>query len=186
MPVMADSADVAFYERIKAKVEKDARVHVAKTELTKKILKATGLKMAPINQRLLAIYSDSILQKKKIPVFAGLDNKTVLFTMPKKKIYISDWGNYLSTIRDMPSLSEGKTHQQLLQQYREIVATDYYRAHLEEYNPEFARQLKEFKEGNMLFEIMQRNIWDKANADTAGLIAHIIFSIAYGNVNAVI
>jgi peptidyl-prolyl cis-trans isomerase SurA len=172
LPVMADSADAAFYDRIKAKVEKDARVKVAKTELTKKILKATGIKMAPVNQRFLAIYTDSILQRKNMPVLAGLDNNTPLFIMPREKIFISDWGNYLSSIRDMPTLSEGKTQQQLLQQFKEMVATDYYRAHLEEYNAEFARQLKEFKEGNMLFEIMQRNIWDKANTDTAGLIAH--------------
>ena len=171
IPVPVDSTDAAYYDRVKEKVEKDPRLHLSKTELTKKILKATGIKMAPVNQKLLAIYSDSILQKKKIPTLPGIDNKTALFIMPKEKIYVSDWANYLSNIRDMPTLSEGKTQQQLLQQFKEMVATDYYRNHLEEYNPGFARQLKEFKEGNMLFEIMQRNIWDKANADSAGLMA---------------
>ena len=46
---------------------------------------------------------------------------------------------------------------------------EYYRNHLEEYNKEFALQLKEFKEGNLLFEIMQRQVWDKASVDSAGL-----------------
>ena len=41
--------------------------------------------------------------------------------------------------------------------------------HLEEFNAEFAAQVQEFKEGNLLFEVMQRNVWDKATADTAGL-----------------
>src|SRR5206468_1681464 len=45
----------------------------------------------------------------------------------------------------------------------------YYRNHLEEYNKDFAFQLAEFKEGNLLFEIMQRKIWDKASTDSAGL-----------------
>jgi peptidyl-prolyl cis-trans isomerase SurA len=51
----------------------------------------------------------------------------------------------------------------------ERVALEYYRNHLEEYNRDFAFQLTEFKEGNLLFEIMQRKIWDKASADSAGL-----------------
>ena len=92
--------------------------------------------------------------------------------MPKEKIIVADWVKYLSDVRDVPALSEGKTYRQLFEQFKISVATDYYRNHLEDYNPEFARQLKEFKEGNMLFEIMQRNIWDKANADTAGMRKH--------------
>jgi peptidyl-prolyl cis-trans isomerase SurA len=49
------------------------------------------------------------------------------------------------------------------------MAQDYYRNHLEDYSPDFAFQLTEFKEGNLLFEIMQRKIWDKASVDSAGL-----------------
>jgi len=45
---------------------------------------------------------------------------------------------------------------------------DYYRNHLEQYSKDFAFQLNEFKEGNLLFEIMQRKIWDKASTDSAG------------------
>lgn len=46
---------------------------------------------------------------------------------------------------------------------------DYYRNHLENYNAEFAGQLKEFREGNLLFTIMQQKVWDAAANDSAGL-----------------
>jgi peptidyl-prolyl cis-trans isomerase SurA len=46
---------------------------------------------------------------------------------------------------------------------------EYYRKHLEEFNSEFKFQMQEFKEGNMLFEIMERNVWTKAANDSAGL-----------------
>jgi peptidyl-prolyl cis-trans isomerase SurA len=72
-------------------------------------------------------------------------------------------------MRNTPSLSAGKTLPQLLEQYKEQVALEYYRRHLETYNKDFARQVQEFREGNMLFEIMQRNVWDKASTDTSGL-----------------
>lgn len=57
----------------------------------------------------------------------------------------------------------------MLRDFTEVSAFDYYRQHLEEFNKDFKDQLNEFKEGNLLFEIMQRNIWDPASIDSAGL-----------------
>lgn len=48
-------------------------------------------------------------------------------------------------------------------------AMRYYIANMEEYDPEFKYQLEEFREGNLLFEVMEREIWTKANNDSVGL-----------------
>lgn len=48
-------------------------------------------------------------------------------------------------------------------------AIEYYRNHLELYNSEFAEQLNEFKQGNLLFGIMQEKVWDAASEDSNGL-----------------
>ncbi len=48
-------------------------------------------------------------------------------------------------------------------------AFEYYKQHLEKYNAAFAAQVNEFREGNLLFEIMQRKIWNRSAADSAGL-----------------
>lgn len=69
-------------------------------------------------------------------------------------------------------MKAGKTNQQLYDQFVETSVFDYYRNHLEEYNREFGWQLNEFKEGNLLFEIMQRKIWDVAAVDSAGLVKY--------------
>jgi peptidyl-prolyl cis-trans isomerase SurA len=50
--------------------------------------------------------------------------------------------------------------QQVMQEYRD---------HLEQYNPAFASQLAEFREGTLLFEAMQQQVWDRAAADEDGL-----------------
>ena len=47
---------------------------------------------------------------------------------------------------------------------------DYYRDHLEDYNAEFAAQLNEFRQGNLLFAVMQQKIWDRAGSDSVGLL----------------
>lgn len=41
--------------------------------------------------------------------------------------------------------------------------------HLAELNPDYASQIKDFKEGNLLFEIMDKKVWGKAVSDTKGL-----------------
>lgn len=41
--------------------------------------------------------------------------------------------------------------------------------HLAELNPLYAEQIKDFKEGNLLFEIMEKKIWSKSSNDIAGL-----------------
>ena len=45
----------------------------------------------------------------------------------------------------------------------------FYRDHLENYQPEFGAQMKEFSEGNLLFTIMQQKVWNAASSDTNGL-----------------
>jgi len=46
---------------------------------------------------------------------------------------------------------------------------EYYRRHLENYNAEFAEQFKEFREGNLLFGVMQTKVWDAATDDSVAL-----------------
>lgn len=46
---------------------------------------------------------------------------------------------------------------------------EYYRDHLENYNRDFGIQMNEFREGNLLFGIMQQKVWDAATTDSAGL-----------------
>ena len=52
--------------------------------------------------------------------------------------------------------------------YNEEQVLKLYRDSLEKYNPDFAAQLKDVKEGNLLFEIMQTKIWSKAANDSIG------------------
>ena len=40
---------------------------------------------------------------------------------------------------------------------------------MEEFNPAFKAQIEEFKEGNLFFEIMQREIWNPSRNDTVAL-----------------
>jgi peptidyl-prolyl cis-trans isomerase SurA len=168
-PAVADTANTQLRDDYKQRIIQSDRMQVSQKMLLKKVMQTTGFKKNTINEQHLFIIADSILQNKRFPVFADINAKTPLFSFAKKTITVKDFQANLETIRSYENMKAGRTNQQLFDEFIEVSAFDYYRQHLEEYNKEFAYQLNEFKEGNLLFEIMQRNIWDPASIDSAGL-----------------
>lgn len=49
---------------------------------------------------------------------------------------------------------------------------NYFKSHLEETNKEFAIIYQEYKDGLLLFELLQKNIWEKSEKDTIGLLKY--------------
>jgi peptidyl-prolyl cis-trans isomerase SurA len=92
-----------------------------------------------------------------------------LFQFSDKKILISDWIAYRKSLSSSPNLISGKSNKDILDAYRQLLAFEYYKQHLDRYNAAYAEQVAEFQDGNLLFEIMQRQVWNRAGADSAGL-----------------
>jgi peptidyl-prolyl cis-trans isomerase SurA len=168
-PVNSDKNNKEAMSQLKQAVQADKRILLAKQILARKLMKMLGYKMAVFNETAFLSYADSVYANKKPKQLPAMDDKTLLFSFPRQKLTAADFAKYISSILNAPDMLRGKSTPQLLQQYAETAAMEYYRNHLEEYNKEFASQLKEFKDGNLLFEIMQRRVWDKAAADSAGL-----------------
>lgn len=169
IPVNADKKNTAAMALLKQAVQADKRIEVAKQLLAQRVMKTAGYKTAVFNEKQLQLYADSIYAGKKPAQSPAFNDKTLLFSFPQQKVTAADFGKYINSAKYSPELMRGKSTNALLQQYAETVAMEYYRNRLENYNKEFASQLKEFKDGNLLFEIMQRQVWDKAAADSAGL-----------------
>ncbi|HLY71079.1 MAG TPA: peptidylprolyl isomerase [Puia sp.] len=166
---LSATANKPTMDGLKQLVLADPRVNVSKKILLQKILAETNLKRAAVDENSLWIITDSALRNKTIQSLNGIDNKTLLFSFPKKNILVADWLGYVKTARNIPAISSGKTYKEVYEQYLETTVFEYYRNHLEDFNKDFAFQLNEFKEGNMLFEIMQRKIWNLASLDSIGL-----------------
>jgi peptidyl-prolyl cis-trans isomerase SurA len=162
-------ADQKTLDELKERVKADPRVAVSKKQMMETILKRTAFKEdIPAGSRLWD-YTDSMLQNKKPAVNAGFQDQSVLFEFSNKKYLVIDWITYRKSLKSVPSLTNGKTNAELLDLYREAVAFEYYKEHLEKYNPAFAEQVNEFRDGNLLFEIMQRQVWNRASSDSTGL-----------------
>jgi peptidyl-prolyl cis-trans isomerase SurA len=82
---------------------------------------------------------------------------------------VNDFINYAQAWRFKPDGSGAKPFKQVMDEFVRHVGEEYYRSHLEDFNPEFRNQMSEFKDGNLFFEIMQREVWGKAQTDSVAL-----------------
>jgi peptidyl-prolyl cis-trans isomerase SurA len=170
-PIPSDKTDAGFIYDVKQKVLQDERINAEKEKFAKEIATKTGYKkIASVKNNMLFSTADSMM---KTP---AMDNAN---SFPLSKMTIATFkdgsavkGNqWLQFVKDYKSNVEVQaiSNEQLLNKFSERMVVDYYKKHLEEYNNDFKYQMQEFKEGNMLFEIMERMVWSKAGADSVGL-----------------
>ena len=168
IPTPSNKQDETFIGELKQQVMQDDRINIAKTIFTKDIMAKTGFKRNPlVTDAQLFRYADSVIAKGEIRNYPI--NKTPIFSFAKSKVTGKDWLNFIKDYRLNPDVYKGETNEALMNKYVSTTTIEYYRKHLEEFNEDFKYQLDEFKEGNMLFEIMERNIWSKASNDSVGL-----------------
>ncbi|HSN09981.1 MAG TPA: peptidylprolyl isomerase, partial [Hanamia sp.] len=169
VPVPPNKKDEQFMYNLKQQVLNDSRIEIAKEKFLKEIFPVIGLTRKKINQEALWRFTDSALLKNKEVKEGNVDQNTTLLSFNNKQnVKASDWVVY---VRNSNEKIEGdhKTYEKIFSDFINQSAISNYALRLEKYNPTFKAQIDEFKEGNMLFEIMQRKVWGKASSDTTGL-----------------
>jgi peptidyl-prolyl cis-trans isomerase SurA len=160
--------DDAAMAGLRQQVLNDPRVEISRQALYNRIFQETGFQRAAIPEAELWAYTDSTFRNPGYTSNGNLGNSTMVFSFSQRAYTIKEWLDFVRVTKPTRAGSS-LSDKDLFQRYIERTALDYYRNHLEQYNKDFAFQLNEFKEGNLLFEIMQRKIWDKASTDSAGL-----------------
>lgn len=166
--IPADRQDEAYVYSLKQQITQDSRINSAKAQFVKDVLvKIQFKKSGLVKDEELYRLADSVTVNKTITK-SPVTNK-VIFTFTNSKVVVSDWLNFVKDYKLNPDVYKGESNKELLEKYISTAALEYYRKNLSRYNADFRYQLQEFKEGNMLFEIMERNVWTKAANDSAGL-----------------
>lgn len=169
-PVSTDFEDAMTIALLKEKVAKDSRLESAKKALIKKQLTTIKYKPSVYNENELWRFTDTALRDGNLARFTQINNKTVLFSFAQQKVTVTDWINFTKTVKQTPSSPLSRLpYKELMQEYVKTSGTEYYRNHLGDYSTSFKQQVQEFKEANMLFGIMDVNVWSRANTDSAGL-----------------
>ncbi|MEO6837252.1 MAG: peptidylprolyl isomerase [Ginsengibacter sp.] len=170
-PVPDTKDNETFMNNLKEEVSNDSRINIAKQKFIKEILPKTGFKKMMVNEDDLWQVSDSSLMKNKNVPAGKVNENTVLFTYNNNaKIRVRDWILYLRSSNKAIPGNDHKSYKELLPEFADASTTANYAYRLEDFSPAFKNQMKEFKEGNMLFEVMQRKVWGKATTDTIGLL----------------
>jgi peptidyl-prolyl cis-trans isomerase SurA len=169
-PTPSDPNDAGFLYELKQKVLQDDRITSAREKFIRDVIvKTTCKRSTAIKDAQLFKMADSVkpgMDVTAIRKFA-ISAKPV-FIFPRQTISAGDFLNFVYDYKSS-DLYRNESNNTLLEKYKEATALEYYKKNLEQYNTEFRYQMQEFKEGNMLFEVMERNVWSKAANDTEGL-----------------
>lgn len=165
-----NTKDYAYEAELKQQIMLDSRVEKERIAFAKNTLLVTGLKKnAAITVKEYYVPIDTFIKNAtaKTNKFS-IGKKTIATFKDGSKISGSDWLVFLQNFYSNIEHSQD-TKKQLLDNFYNQKIIENYKANLENYNEEFKFQMQEFKEGNMLFEVMERNVWSKSSIDSAAL-----------------
>ena len=157
-------------ENIKKRVEKDMRAKVSEEIVLKQIKKANKFKEnIKVKDEFIATI-DSTLQNGKYVVAEGVDVNKTLFKLNKQEYKVSDFIAYIKKHQQkQPFMSAASYAYQLYDEFQKESAFAYEDAHLEEKYPDFKLLVQEYHDGILLFDLMEKEVWKKAELDTAGI-----------------
>ncbi len=158
---------------LKKKVARDERLQVSRKKIDQQRKQLfTFSENSTTKQQILAL-ADSTLSKGKWN-YPGTETlaKQPLFTIASKNYPVSA---FISYIRANQNATPQKPEPYMAQLYDSFVEDELALAEeqkLLQENPEFRHLLTEYRDGILLFEIMEKEVWNKASEDSIGLVSY--------------
>lgn len=154
------------------RIEKDMRSKKSEEVVLKQIRKEYNFKANDKNiEEFLSTVDSTILSKAYVPA-ANVNMNATLFSINGESTKVSEFVAYIQDNMTMQKYVTPSTYAyQLYENFSNEKMMDYADAHLEEKYPEFAALVQEYRDGILLFDLMDREVWDKAVKDTLGLQA---------------
>jgi peptidyl-prolyl cis-trans isomerase SurA len=159
-------------EAIEKKVKNGVRSKIVTSALNGQIKEKYGYQEVTDYVPFFNIYvSDNVLKKKwEYDTIANAQDR-VIFTIGKKEVRFSDFAKFIVERQKQQFTAEEKSYL-LTEFYYEFEADqlkNYFRDNLEFENDQYAGTISEYRNGLLIFDVMNKNIWMKAKNDTIGL-----------------
>lgn len=157
-------------QAISERVEKDMRSKKSEELVLKQVRKDYNFKQNDANvEAFLATVDSTLLIGKYVPA-AAADMKAELFTIDGNATKVADFVNYINEKQKPRKFGTPMAcAYELYDAFANEKVMDYADAHLEERYPEFKNLVQEYYDGILLFDLMEKEVWDKAVKDTTGL-----------------
>ncbi|MEO6584115.1 MAG: peptidylprolyl isomerase, partial [Ferruginibacter sp.] len=173
-PAVVNKDDAALQYEIKQAVLNNDRIDLSRQKFTRDVKVKIGFaQTTAVSQNDLLRYADSVMKTpmadnaRKYPI----SNKKII-TFNKGAVTGADWLKFVVEYKTNYTSYKGETNKELWDKFVVYSVNENYKKDMETYNADFKYQMKEFKEGNMLFEVMERNVWGNAAKDSNSLQQH--------------
>jgi len=119
-----------------------------------------------------SIVTDSIYLRKWDYNKNDPNLEKVAFSIGSQKYTYRDFAEHVATAQKKIRTND-KTISELLigyhRDFEEIHLREFFKVSLEKENKEYANLLTEYRDGLLIYDLMQKNIWEKAKTDTLGV-----------------
>lgn len=165
--LLINKNDIPPFEDVKKeimnKISRDSRGELSKISLYDKLKKSYKVKNNVNNFKQLRKLA---FKEVKLSAWDGINNISgqVLFSIDTVEIYVSEFVSYIllnqKNKTDFDILYQDFVNVKLLSHEKNMLSYNY---------PEYKALLNEYREGILLFDITNQNVWNKAVSDTIGL-----------------
>ena len=161
---------------LKRRVDNDSRAQVARDRFFETIKEKNGWKEYPANYAAIMTRMDEMAKRDtgvKANTFVAADYANMnqpLFALGKGTYSQSDFMNFAEGLtRGRLMGPRPAVMKDIYKMYVDRTVNDYEEHHLAEESVDFRNLMDEYRNGILLFELMDRNVWGKATKDSTGL-----------------
>lgn len=157
------------YPYLKQKVEKDKRSKQIDTSIAPSLEKRYSI---GLNQELMEHIERLPSDLGLLEVFERLNEKfddaTVVLRIEEKEYLIGQCKGHIEQKGEAIKSAQQNSRSQF-NEFKRAMLIEYYEEDLENIYPEFSALMREYREGILLFNLLQREVWNKAVSDSEGL-----------------
>lgn len=160
-------------EDLENRIKKDERSKLISNSVTENLKKKyTVEKNAKTYAKMAKAVNEKVYEKKwELPADLDTYNQTILTINKDKKYTAKDFLIYVN-LQQKAGMNVKPVSQQvnvLFGKFTDEKLNAYYDENLEKEFPEFAMTMNEYRDGLLLFDLMEKEIWEKAKNDTVAL-----------------
>ncbi len=157
-------------ETLKRRVSRDERLRMADDRAWMRQLQASGFsEQADVKEQVVALADSSILKAAwRYRGTAELSAKT-LFSLKGMSYTVDQFVRFAREEQQQQITSPRGAMEQLLKQFVRSCLEDLDDQALRDAHPEYRNLINEYREGMLLFTIMEKEVWNKAAEDTTAL-----------------
>lgn len=167
---------------LESRVRKDDRSKLIDASLSEKLTKKYGVeKNAKLYTKAAKLVTDKFYNEDwELPALTPELEGNLLVINKDRKVSAMSFLEYVNTQQKTKWGIKpiGKVVDQLYTKFIHNQLMSYYNDNLEKENQEFANVMDEYRDGLLLFDLMEKEIWNKAKTDTLGLKAFYEKNIA--------